>query len=287
MAAAATSPSAASSSGGSGGNTAEGEMAAASAACACPICLDSFLDEAYLDTCFHSFCYKCICQWVKIVSTKHAEPLSSVQCPLCKTVNVSIIHGFNGESFERHYINQDPRKRHLSDAHDLITQFYSIRDIIGNTSSVQQFWKQRKYLRKNIWLQTWLRQEIQALTRDENVDAIIYHIHGVIESFMKRQEKGHASKMAPPEKRREEFKSLLMEAARPFLLGQTERFVAEVELFLVSHLNIDAYSRLRVQRLKESTSHVSREQDVLPQDRSLEDHYLYFLGDETDCNDEI
>ncbi len=78
-----------------------------------------------------------------------------------------------------------------------------------------------------------------------------------------------------------------MEAARPFLLGQTERFVAEVELFLVSHLNIDAYSRLRVQRLKESTSHVSREQDVLPQDRSLEDHYLYFLGDETDCNDEI
>nr|AAT77904.1 putative RING-finger protein [Oryza sativa Japonica Group] len=91
MAAAATSPSAASSSGGSGGNTAEGEMAAASAACACPICLDSFLDEAYLDTCFHSFCYKCICQWVKIVSTKHAEPLSSVQCPLCKVNSFSLV----------------------------------------------------------------------------------------------------------------------------------------------------------------------------------------------------
>uniref|UniRef100_A0A0D9W0J4 Uncharacterized protein n=1 Tax=Leersia perrieri TaxID=77586 RepID=A0A0D9W0J4_9ORYZ len=176
--------------------------AAESNSFACPICLESFLDEAYLDTCFQ---------------------------------------------------------------------------IIGNNSSVQQFWKQRKYLRKNIWLQTWLRQEIQALTQDEDVDAIIFHIHGVIESFMKRQEKEHASKMTPPEKKREEFKCLLSDAARPFLLGRTERFVAEVELFLVSHLNIDAYSKLRVQRLKESTSHVSREQDVLPlpQDRSLEDHYLH------------
>uniref|UniRef100_J3LU05 RING-type domain-containing protein n=1 Tax=Oryza brachyantha TaxID=4533 RepID=J3LU05_ORYBR len=264
-----------------------GGGAAASAACACPICLESFQDEAYLDTCFHSFCYKCICQWVKIVSTKRAEPLSSVQCPLCKTVNVSIIHGFDGESFQRHYINQDPRKRHLSHTHELISQFYSIKYITGHTSSVQQFWKQRKYLRKNIWLQTWLRQEIQALTQDENVDTIVYHIHGVIEAFMKRQEKEYTSKTTPPEKKREKFKCLLSDAARPFLLGRTERFVTEVELFLVSHLNIDAYSKVRVQRLKESTSHVSREQDVLPQDRSLEDHYLYFLGDETDCNGEI
>ncbi|KAG8098710.1 hypothetical protein GUJ93_ZPchr0013g35921 [Zizania palustris] len=280
---------AASSSGGSRGKPAEEEMeaAAASAACACPICLESFKDEAYLDTCFHSFCYKCISQWVKIVSSKHPEPLPSVRCPLCKTVNMSIIHGFDGESFERHYINQDPRMRRLSDAHELISQFYNIREVTDDTSSVQQFWKQRKYLRKNIWLQTWLRQEIQALTQDENVDAIIYHIHGVIESFMNRQEKEHPSKETQPEKKREEFKRLLSDAARPFLLSRRERFAVEVELFLVSHLNIDAYNKLRVQRLKESTSHVSREQDLLPQDRSLEDHYLYVIGDKTDCNGEI
>ncbi|KAL5210043.1 hypothetical protein ABZP36_005666 [Zizania latifolia] len=282
-------PAASSSSGGSRGKPAEEEMEAATAisACACPICLESFKDEAYLDTCFHSFCYKCISQWVKIVSSKHPEPLPSVRCPLCKTVNVSIIHGLDGESFERHYINQDPRKRRLSDAHELISQFYNIREVTDDTSSVQQFWKQRKYLRKNIWLQTWLRQEIQALTQDENVDAIIYHIHGVIESFMKRQEKEHTSKETPPEKKREEFRRLLSDAARPFLLSRRERFVLEVELFLVSHLNIDAYNKLRVQRLKESTSHVSREQDLLPQDRSLEDHYLYFIDDKTDCNGEI
>uniref|UniRef100_A0A0D9W0J3 RING-type domain-containing protein n=1 Tax=Leersia perrieri TaxID=77586 RepID=A0A0D9W0J3_9ORYZ len=275
--------------------------AAESNSFACPICLESFLDEAYLDTCFHSFCYKCICQWVNIVSSKHPEPLSSVKCPLCKEQaakdrSSEDCNGARREDEDDILVSPEPwsqtRKREierLSDAHELISQLYSIGEIIGNNSSVQQFWKQRKYLRKNIWLQTWLRQEIQALTQDEDVDAIIFHIHGVIESFMKRQEKEHASKMTPPEKKREEFKCLLSDAARPFLLGRTERFVAEVELFLVSHLNIDAYSKLRVQRLKESTSHVSREQDVLPlpQDRSLEDHYLYFVGDETYCSGEI
>uniref|UniRef100_A0A0D9W0J2 Uncharacterized protein n=1 Tax=Leersia perrieri TaxID=77586 RepID=A0A0D9W0J2_9ORYZ len=233
--------------------------AAESNSFACPICLESFLDEAYLDT------YR--------EREQAAKDRSSEDC-----------NGARREDEDDILVSPEPwsqtRKREierLSDAHELISQLYSIGEIIGNNSSVQQFWKQRKYLRKNIWLQTWLRQEIQALTQDEDVDAIIFHIHGVIESFMKRQEKEHASKMTPPEKKREEFKCLLSDAARPFLLGRTERFVAEVELFLVSHLNIDAYSKLRVQRLKESTSHVSREQDVLPlpQDRSLEDHYLH------------
>ncbi|PNT73941.1 hypothetical protein BRADI_1g04550v3 [Brachypodium distachyon] len=291
MAAAASSSAAASaSSSGSGRrNPAATAAGSADAACACPICLEAFKDEAYLDTCLHSFCYKCICQWVKIVASKHEEPLSSVRCPLCKTVNVSIIHAFDGETFQRHYITQDLAKRsvlislHLLDAHELISQFYNTKDISDNMSSVQQYWKQRKYLRKNMWLETWLRREIQALTQDENVEAIVHHIHGVIESFMKRQEKPHASKKISLENTREEFKSLLSDAARPFLLGRTSRFVAEVELFLVSQMNIDAYSRVRVKRFKESASHLRREQDALPQDQPLEDHYLYFLSDQIDC----
>uniref|UniRef100_A0A0A8YCX5 Uncharacterized protein n=1 Tax=Arundo donax TaxID=35708 RepID=A0A0A8YCX5_ARUDO len=163
-----------------------------------------------------------------------------------------------------------------------------MEEIASGISSVQQYWKQRKHLRKKIWLETWLRREIQALTRDENVEAIVYHIHGVIESFMRRHEKEHASGgKIMPEERREEFKNLLFDAARPFLLGRTERFVTEVELFLVSSLNMEAYNKLRIQRFRDSTSHLTREQDALPHGRSLEDHYLYFICNDTDCNGEI
>ncbi|XP_051177550.1 uncharacterized protein [Lolium perenne] len=265
----------------SGAGRSDAAAAAASAACPCPICLESFRDEAYLDACLHSFCFKCITQWVKIVASKHEEPLSSVKCPLCKTENVSIIHAFDGESFQRHYIEQDRGKRYLSDTQEFISQIYNTREIPDDASSVEQYWKQRKYLRKNTWLEMWLRQEIQALTQDENVETIVYHIHGVIESFMKRQEKLHTLKQTLPEQTREEFRSLLSDTARPFLLGRTARFVAEVELFLISQRNIDAYSRARVQRFTESASHVAREQDALPRDRPLEDHYLYLLSDET------
>ncbi|RLN39624.1 hypothetical protein C2845_PM01G22610 [Panicum miliaceum] len=99
--------------------------------------------------------------------------------------------------------------------------------ITSNISGVQRYWEQKGYLRKKNWLETWIRREIQALTRDENVEAIVYHIHGVIGSFMKRLEKEHTSRRISPEKRREEFRTLLSDAARPFLLGRTERFVTE------------------------------------------------------------
>jgi len=150
---------------------------------------------------------------------------------------------------------------------------------------VQWFWEQKGYIRKKDWLETWIRREIQALTRDENVEAIVYHIHGVIGSFMKRLEKEHTSRRISPEKRREEFRALLSDAARPFLLSRTERFVTEVELFLVSNLNMEAYNKLRVQRFRESSSHLRREQDALPHDRSLEEHYLYFVCNDTDCDE--
>ncbi|KAJ6775359.1 RING/U-BOX SUPERFAMILY PROTEIN [Salix purpurea] len=72
----------------------------------CPICLAPFLQESYLDTCFHKFCYKCILQWTKVVSHKESRRPSSVKCPLCKTENFSLIYGYDGSSFQRHYVNQ-------------------------------------------------------------------------------------------------------------------------------------------------------------------------------------
>lgn len=119
------------------------------------------------------------------------------------------------------------------------------------------------------------------------MEDIVYHIHGVLESFMKRHKRDHTSRNIRAEKRREELKNLLSDAARPFLLGRTERFVKEVELFLVSNLNMEAYNKLRIQRFRESSSHLTRDQDALPHDRSLEEHYLYFVCNDTDSNAEI
>ncbi|KAL6636706.1 hypothetical protein ACP70R_024278 [Stipagrostis hirtigluma subsp. patula] len=92
------------------------------------------------------------------------------------------------------FINQEPRKStpysrgtevfqmHMS------WQFHNMEEFASNVSSVEQYWKQRKYRSKDIWLEACLRREIQALTRDENVEAIIYQIYGVIESLMERCE---------------------------------------------------------------------------------------------------
>lgn len=44
-----------------------------------------------------------------------------------------------------------------------------------------------------------------------------------------------------PEAKSEEFQTLICDAPRPFLAARTNRFVAEVELFLASGLNIEAY----------------------------------------------
>ncbi|KAF7025131.1 hypothetical protein CFC21_037360 [Triticum aestivum] len=252
---------------------------------ACPICLEAIEDEAYLDACLHSFCYRCITQWVKIVASKREAPLSSARCPLCKTDSASIVHAFDGESFQQHHIEHEQhRPGNLSDAHALISQIYNTREVSGDKPSMQKYWKQRKYLRRNVWLEPWLRREIQALTRDEDVDAIVYHILGIIDSATRTAEKPHASKETSPEKAREEFVRSLSDAARPFLHGRTARFIAEVELFLVSQLNIDAYGRARAWRFRESASHVTREQGALPRGRPLEDHYfyLYFLSDQAD-----
>jgi hypothetical protein len=123
--------------------------------------------------------------------------------------------------------------------------------------------------------------------QDENVEAIVYHIHGVLESFMKRHKRDHTARDITAEERREEFKNALSDAARPFLLGRTDRFVREVELFLVSNLNMEAYNKLRMKRFRESSSHLTRDQDALPHDRTLEDHYLHFICNDTDSVDEI
>ncbi|KAJ0078941.1 hypothetical protein Patl1_22680 [Pistacia atlantica] len=91
----------------------------------CPICLGPMVQDSYLDKCYHKFCYNCIIQWTKVVASKHSSLLSSVKCPLCKTENFSIIHGYDGTHFQRHYIGQNSGDRFIfSKAHKYRLQCY-------------------------------------------------------------------------------------------------------------------------------------------------------------------
>ncbi|XP_030534689.1 uncharacterized protein LOC115743846 [Rhodamnia argentea] len=208
----------------------------------CPICLSPtpHLQESYLDRCFHKFCYKCIVQWTKVVASKHSEAPSSLLCPFCKTENFSIIHGYDGSKFERHYVGQIfSDSVFFTEAHWYRLRCYYVEPgILGDAFDVKRFWKLRKYLESNRWLYSWLKREIQALMQEEDVDVVVHHMLGTIESSLRRYDQ---RKLKAPEERQMEFKMLLLDAARPFLTGRTDRFVDEAELFLASGLNLEAY----------------------------------------------
>ncbi|GLT94970.1 hypothetical protein SLE2022_126790 [Rubroshorea leprosula] len=254
----------------------------------CPICLSSMAQESYLDTCFHKFCCNCIVQWTKVVAGKHSSPPSSVKCPLCKTENFSIISGYDGSFFERHYINKifgDSLTFNFTKAHKYRLQCYFTEPgILSDIFNISRYWKLRKYLQSNVWLHCWLKREIQALMQEEDVDIIVHHIQGMIDSFFKRIDQVHP--MKKPETKQEEFKASVSDAARPFLLARTDRFVNELELFLASGLNIEAYDAVYKQRLGWNTprgttepveSESNEQRPVVP--------YLYIFDADSDENE--
>ncbi|XP_019100061.1 PREDICTED: uncharacterized protein LOC104710020 isoform X2 [Camelina sativa] len=218
----------------------------------CPICLGPMRQDSYLDTCFHKFCFSCIKQWIKVVSSKASKQLSSVKCPLCKVYNSSIIHNYDWCSFERHYIN-----RNISDGFVLTKEqryrlrcYYTESGFVADVFDVARFWKLQKFLYPNRWLEAWLRRELQALMQDEDVDIVLHHLVGVMESFCKRFEQRRKQEARSVETtNQEQFKAVVSEAARPFVMARTDRFVDELELFLAAGLNLEAYDAIYKKRL--------------------------------------
>ncbi|KAJ9131492.1 hypothetical protein P3X46_035148 [Hevea brasiliensis] len=252
----------------------------------CPICLGPFLQESYLDSCFHKFCYSCILNWTKVVAGKHSPAPSSVKCPLCKTENLSIIYGYDGSSFQRQYINDSfELSSFFSKAHKYrLKCYYTEPGILSNVVNILRYWKSRKYLQPNRWLQSWLRREIQALLQEEDVEIIVHHILGVVDSFLRRGDQSH--QMRTPETKQVEFKNLVSDAARPFLAARTERFVNELELFLASGLNIEAYDEVYMQQLGWNTPRLTGEgADVEHSEHTPIVPYLYIFDDDSDETD--
>lgn len=241
------------------------ETGSSSVSDCCPICLGPILQDSYLDQCFHKFCYNCILHWTKVVAAKNSCPPSSVKCPLCKTENLSIIHAYDGSSFQQHHINQNSENSvFFSKTHKYRLKCYYIQpgSIISNFN-VSRYWKSRKYLQPNRWLFSWLRREIQALIQEEDVDVIVHHILGVIDSWRRNEQKCSRNS---PETNQEDFKVSISQAARPFLSGRTDRFVNEIELFLASGLNIEAYDKVYLQHLDWKIP------EIIPEDEEEEFH---------------
>ncbi|XP_031281399.1 uncharacterized protein LOC116139895 isoform X2 [Pistacia vera] len=233
------------------------------------------------------FCYNCIVQWTKVVASKHSSLLSSVKCPLCKTENFSIIYGYNGTHFQRHYIGQNSGDRFFfSKAHKYRLQcYYTESGILNDIFNVSRYWKSGKYLQSNQWLHGWLRREIQALMQEEDVEIVVHHIVGVVDSFLRRNER--MRRVEKPEAKQEDFKALVSDAARPFLMARTDRFVNEMELFLASGLNIEAYDAVYMQRLGWNTPRVTiesteRESSGLA---PVTVPYLYIFDEDSDGTD--
>ncbi|KAK8926207.1 hypothetical protein KSP39_PZI018059 [Platanthera zijinensis] len=219
----------------------------------CPICLEPPKREAYLDHCFHSFCYHCIVQWSKFVKKKSYQEEPSIKCPLCKAENLSIVHSFDGESFLRFYFNGDSRNSFFTSSHGYRLQCYSCElDDIHETPLWSQTRESSYYSFKNVRLISHLYRGIMLFIQEEDVGIIVHHVHGVIEAFF-RSNKGDNTTLNP-EKRREMFRALLIDAAWPFLHARTERFADELELFLASGLNIDAYDEVYMHHLENYSS---------------------------------
>ncbi|XP_015068211.1 uncharacterized protein LOC107012794 [Solanum pennellii] len=251
----------------------------------CPICLAPVTEESYLNQCFHKFCYSCILRWIKVVSSKHSRAPASVKCPLCKTENFSIIRSYSGGFFQQHSVNENlDNSGFFTKSHKYRLQcYYTDEGGLFDKFNVLRYWKLQKYLQPNPWLISWLRREIQSLTQEEDVDIIVHHILGVIDSF-RRNEQKHI-KVAPQAKQ-EEFKIMVSEATRPFLTGRTDRFVNELELFLASSLTVDAFDRVYIQHLGWKIPEMMGESEVgEPVEHAPLVPYLYLFDEVSDGNE--
>jgi hypothetical protein len=88
-----------------------------------------------------------------------------------------------------------------------------------------------------------------------------------------------------PETKQEDVKALVSNAANPFLGARTDRFVNELELFLASGLNIEAYDAVYMQRLGWSSPGDSSEasKEAL-NERTTVIPYLYIFDDDSDAD---
>ncbi|XP_048499262.1 uncharacterized protein LOC104890857 isoform X2 [Beta vulgaris subsp. vulgaris] len=195
------------------------------------------------------------------------------------------MYGYDGYTFQKHFIDQNNGNSHFfSKDHRYRLQCYYTEpqsDPSTNLFKVEHYWKSHKYLQRSSWLEKWLRRELQALIQEEDVEIIMHHIVGVVESFSRSYHR--KGKSGSPKLKREEFKSLVTTAAMPFLTARTKRFVDEMELFLASGLTVEAYDGAYRRWLAwKKPEETSEDNEETSREREARASYLYVFDDETD-----
>lgn len=109
----------------------------------------------------------------------------------------------------------------------------------------------------------------------------MHHIHGVIESFLRRLDPKRST--YTPQQNQEEFKAIVADAARPFLTARTERFVVEVELFLASGFTVEAYDEAYKRCLGwQKPKEVSEDEEITSSEHEPVTPYLHFFDDDSE-----
>lgn len=126
-----------------------------------------------------------------------------------------------------------------------------------------------------------MRREIQALTQDEDVEVIVQHVLGVIDSFRRNEQRYSA---ATPNETREIFRYAVLEAVKPFLTGRSSRFIDELELFLASELKIDAYDKVYIRQNGWRIPEICDE-DEEPLQETPTVPYLFLFEEDSDTTD--
>ncbi|KAH6826404.1 hypothetical protein C2S53_013057 [Perilla frutescens var. hirtella] len=167
----------------------------------------------------------------------------------------------------------------------IVNSFQKLIDIgdIADKLHASLYWKFRKYLQENHFLADWLRREIQAVMQEEDVDIIMHHVLGVIDSLRRDWLK---KRRVSTETAQEEFRAAVSDSVRPFLTGRTERFVEELELFLGSGLNMDAFDNLYIKHFGwKKSGEREREKDYdEPHEPTPVVPYLYIFDEDPDEN---
>ncbi|OMP02682.1 Zinc finger, RING-type [Corchorus olitorius] len=225
----------------------------------CPICLGPMAEESYLDTCLHKFCYNCIVSWDKALYEKRSNSDSSLSestsCPLCRKESFSVITGTYRTYFQR-------RHRFTFSTYAYRLRCYNREPgILNDIIDVVRFWESGEYLKSNSrWLDCWLKRELLTLMYMNSVgislsgklvDHFVRYIHFVIYSFFRWKIIFGPKKLSAHEaiQVQQEFKIAVSDAAKRYLGERTDRFVDELELFLASGFDIEAYDQVYMQRL--------------------------------------
>lgn len=126
--------------------------------------------------------------------------------------------------------------------------------ILGIFKLFFNHYKEFRYVKVYSFLMKIAQMKLLLLLDDET-----HFLSPKLNGYCSKEKEG---RKCTPEQNRNAFRHLLLDAGRPFLYGRTDQFVNELEQFLASGLNIQAYDKVCLQHLTMSSSSETHDKEV-------------------------